>query len=178
MVSFHRRMNADDLFSVTHIQNDPFTVTFNPRFYNTYLSRFAEQCYVYSSATGGSKGYMIAKDEGYAEKGEYHVHISAVTVAPEYRRQGVSRSLIDRLENDIGRAFNCTFCDLFVKATNSTAISVYQNLNYVVYRTIKKYYDKEDGLDMRHSLFADPTCASERTPKGQAVINKWVDYPL
>lgn len=170
-------MSYDDLFEVAHVNIDPFTVTFDPPFYTEYLSRFPEQCFVCSSATGAIKGYMIGKDEGYAEKDEYHVHISAVTVAAEYRRQGAARLLIARLE-EIGDILGCTFCDLFVKVSNGTAAKLYEALKYVKYREIRNYYGTEDGLDMRHALAKDVDRVSERPPKGSGVLNKWINYPL
>lgn len=33
------------------------------------------------------------------KKGNWHGHISAITVAPEYRKQGVARFLMNYIEN-------------------------------------------------------------------------------
>lgn len=62
---------------------------------------------------------MIGKDEG-RTKDEYHIHVSAVTVAPEYRKLQVGTKLMNKLE-DVGNAYKCMFCDLFVKDDNTKA---------------------------------------------------------
>ena len=48
---------------------------------------------------------MIGKDEG-RTKDEYHIHVSAVTVAPEYRKLQVGTRLMNKLE-DVGNAYKC-----------------------------------------------------------------------
>ena len=40
---------------------------------------------------------MIGKDEGRTDD-EYHIHVSAVTVAPEYRKLSVGTRLMNKLE--------------------------------------------------------------------------------
>lgn len=82
-----------------------------------------------------------------------------MTVAPEYRRLGLARRLMQELERvseDIYRGF---FVDLFVRASNVTAITMYQKLGYAVFRRVIGYYgrtsaavdDSEDAFDMRRA---------------------------
>jgi N-terminal acetyltransferase B complex catalytic subunit len=40
---------------------------------------------------------VLGKAEGYKEN--WHGHVTAVTVAPEYRRLGLAKQLMDSLEN-------------------------------------------------------------------------------
>lgn len=50
------------------------------------------------------------------------------------------------------------FVDLFVRVSNSVAITMYENLGYTVYRKVLQYYsgDKdEDAYDMRKALSRD-----------------------
>ena len=50
------------------------------------------------------------------------------------------------------------FVDLFVRVSNSVAITMYENLGYTVYRKVLQYYsgDKdEDAFDMRKALSID-----------------------
>jgi N-terminal acetyltransferase B complex catalytic subunit len=51
--------------------------------------------------------------------------------------------------------------DLFVRASNTVAIQMYEKLGYSIYRTVNKYYSSsidnsgEDAYDMRKSLSRD-----------------------
>ena len=46
--------------------------------------------------------------------------------------------------------------DLFVRCSNTVAISMYEKFGYKTYRKISRYYSDEDGLDMRKSNSLDP----------------------
>ncbi len=41
----------------------------------------------------------MGKAEGNVEESLWHGHVTALTVAPEYRRMGLARQLMDILEN-------------------------------------------------------------------------------
>ncbi|KAG2267470.1 hypothetical protein Bca52824_062025 [Brassica carinata] len=48
------------------------------------------------------------------------------------------------------------FVDLFVRASNTPAIKMYEKLGYIIYRRVLRYYSgEEDGLDMRKALSRD-----------------------
>lgn len=50
------------------------------------------------------------------------------------------------------------FVDLFVRESNTAAISMYQRMGYSVYRRVLDYYSgfkSEDGLDLRKALPRD-----------------------
>jgi N-terminal acetyltransferase B complex catalytic subunit len=108
-------------------------------------------------------GYMLGKVEG--EDKLWHGHVSAVTVAPEYRRLGLAKTLMDDLEETCIRTYNAYFVDLFVRASNHLAISMYEKFGYVTYRRVLDYYssggilssevETEDALDMRKALPRD-----------------------
>uniref|UniRef100_A0A368UIE5 N-acetyltransferase domain-containing protein n=1 Tax=Glycine max TaxID=3847 RepID=A0A368UIE5_SOYBN len=97
---------------------------------------------------------IMGKVEGQGES--WHGHVTAVTVAPEYRRQQLAKKLMNLLEDisdNIDKAF---FVDLFVRASNAPAIKMYEKLGYVIYRRVLRYYSgEEDGLDMRKALSRD-----------------------
>jgi len=62
------------------------------------------------------------------------------------------------------------FVDLFVRATNLFAISMYKHMGYVVYRTVQGYYNDargkpEDGLDMRKAMSRDKTKSTLKAEK-------------
>lgn len=109
------------------------------------------------SVLGGRvMGYMIAKSEGYGEN--WHGHVTALSVAPEYRRMGLASRLMLEFEDTSDRK-KCYFADLFVRASNELGHSVYTKLGYIIYRRVLNYYagkdDGEDAFDMRKALSAD-----------------------
>ena len=97
----------------------------------------------------------MGKAEGQGEL--WHGHVTAVTVAPEYRRLGLANQLMDSLEQVSEFAYNAFFVDLFVRVSNALAITMYRKMGYVVYRQIVEYYSgEEDAYDMRKALPRDP----------------------
>lgn len=82
-------------------------------------------------------------------------------MAPQFRRQGLARSLMDYLEEVTIKRHDGFFVDLFVRPSNEVAINMYKSLGYIVYRTVVKYYsggadsDDEDAYDMRKAMPRD-----------------------
>lgn len=100
-------------------------------------------------------GYIMGKAEGSADL--WHGHVTALTVAPEYRRLGLAAKLMNILE-DISEKKRCYFVDLFVRVSNKVAVDMYNKLGYTVYRTVIEYYSgevDEDAYDMRKALSRD-----------------------
>lgn len=81
---------------------------------------------------------VIGKAEGVNL--EWHGHITALTVAPEYRRLSLARKMIDLLELVSDKGYKGYFVDLYVRCTNAVAISMYERLGYSVYRRVREYY--------------------------------------
>eukprot|EP00747_Dinoflagellata_sp_TGD_P088379 gnl/TRDRNA2_/TRDRNA2_163979_c0_seq1.p1 gnl/TRDRNA2_/TRDRNA2_163979_c0~~gnl/TRDRNA2_/TRDRNA2_163979_c0_seq1.p1 ORF type:complete len:174 (+),score=32.16 gnl/TRDRNA2_/TRDRNA2_163979_c0_seq1:66-587(+) len=149
-----RPMLVDDLLHFNGVNLDTWTETFNMSFYFNYLTRWPELCVVAESSDGSIAGYIIGKVEGHGE--EWHGHVSAISVAPEFRRTGVANRLMEYLEDVSEKVHDGYFVDLFVRATNSAAINFYHSLGYVVYRTVVGYYSgEEDAYDMRKPLSRD-----------------------
>lgn len=110
----------------------------------------------------------MGKSEG--EDKDWHGHVTALTVAPDYRRLGVGQCLMRHLE-DVSDAGDMYFVDLFVRQSNAKACQMYEKMGYSVYRTILGYYTglhPEDGLDMRKALKRD--VARESLVTGRPVI--------
>lgn len=93
----------------------------------------------------------------------WHGHITALTIAPQYRRLGYGKLLSQSLEKACNQQ-NAWFVDLFVRASNKTAIKMYESMGYSIYRTVVKYYsddptgvskEGEDAFDMRKPLDRD-----------------------
>mmetsp|Transcript_2626 Transcript_2626/g.3697 ORF Transcript_2626/g.3697 Transcript_2626/m.3697 type:complete len:176 (-) Transcript_2626:416-943(-) len=151
-----RRFTMDDLFKFNNVNLDVLTETYNLPFYMSYMSQWPESFTVAEAPDGSLMGYMLGKAEG--EGKLWHGHVSAVTVAPEYRRLGLAKTLMDDLESTCIQVYNAFFVDLFVRASNRLAISMYEKFGYVTYRKVLGYYsgdDPEDALDMRKALPRD-----------------------
>ena len=52
-------------------------------------------------------GYIMGKAEGKGE--QWHGHVTAVTVAPAYRRQGLARTLMGTLEETTEKMYATHF---------------------------------------------------------------------
>jgi len=77
---------------------------------------------------------------GKAEGGYWHGHVTALTVAPNYRRLGLAKTLMDELERVTDTLYKGHFVDLYVRVSNEIAIGMYERLGYSVYRRVVDYY--------------------------------------
>lgn len=149
-----RRFSPYDLFRINPVNLDKLTETYNLHFYFQYMLRWPEFQQTVSALDNTLMAYVIGKTEGYGS--DWHGHVSAVTVAPEYRRLGLATKLMKFTESLSQDTYSCYFVDLFVRKTNSLAISMYKRMGYVVYRTILNYYGGNgDAYDMRKPLARD-----------------------
>ncbi len=57
----------------------------------------------------------------------WHGHVTALTVAPQYRRVGIAQSLTKALEFECEKE-NAWFVDLFVRASNVGAVNLYKGM--------------------------------------------------
>lgn len=165
---------ATDLFNLSDVNLDILTENFPLDFYFEYLILWPQLFFKSTELTLNDErrnisGYMMAKTEG---KGPlWHSHITAVTVAPSFRRISLASKLCQALETitDSG-PHETNFIDLFVKCNNSLAIKLYEKLDYSVYRRVVGYYnssedgypstlkvvdDDKDAFDMRKSMPRD-----------------------
>ena len=149
-----RRFKATDIFDLSLINLDPLTENYNISFYLQYLSWWPEYNKILLSNNKTPMSYLLAKEEG--EDEWWHGHVTAITTASVYRRQGLARMLMYELER-IGDTRECYFIDLFVRMSNSLAIDMYKRLGYTVFRRVLEYYDDEDAFDMRKALQRDTT---------------------
>ena len=64
---------------------------------------------------------------------------------------------MDYLETVSESTYCGYFVDLFVRVSNSLAITMYEKLGYIVYRRVLEYYsgEGEDAFDMRKALQRD-----------------------
>jgi len=178
-MSVLRPFKATDLFKFNNVNLDIWTETYGISFYLTYLSRWPDLCSVQEAPSGRMMGYIFGKAEG--DGLEHHGHVTAITVAPEYRRLGLARKMMNLLElvsDDVYKGF---FVDLYVRCTNELAINMYEGFGYSVYRRVEQYYgslglgraakDEEDAFDMRKPLSRDPHRRSVRTNGRDIIIS-------
>ena len=153
-----RRFSCDDLFVAGNVNLDHFTENFYLPFYLEYLAKWPEYCSTMESPNGKVMGYVYGKVEGISESYPWHGHVTAVTVAPEFRRLGLARELMGLLENVSDLRHRAYFVDLFVRQSNEVAFRMYKQFGYDVYRRVIGYYSgpsQEDAFDMRKSLTRD-----------------------
>jgi N-terminal acetyltransferase B complex catalytic subunit len=150
-----RQFKLTDLFRINNINLDIFTENYGLSFYLHYLTRWPECFFIAENPAQRLMGYIMGKIEGKPEN--YHGHVTALTVAPEFRRIGVSSQLMALLEN-VSEQKKTFFVDLFVRVSNKRAVDMYHKLNYIIYRRILGYYSgerDEDAFDMRKALSRD-----------------------
>ncbi|KAJ2963894.1 hypothetical protein NQZ79_g1054 [Umbelopsis isabellina] len=117
---------------------DVLTETYNISFYLQYLARWPDLFSVQTTAKGNVMGYVMGKAEGIGKN--WHGHVTAITVGPEYRRLGLADGMMDLLEEVSEKTYNGWFVDLYVRVSNAVAIGMYRKFGYSVYRRVKNYY--------------------------------------
>jgi ribosomal protein S18 acetylase RimI-like enzyme len=79
-------------------------------------------------------------------------HLTAVGVAPEYRRRGLARLIMHEIERSL-IARGVGSIKLEVRANNVAAQQLYEQLGYIVTQRMGKYYSNgDDGYSMVKSL--------------------------
>lgn len=70
----------------------------------------------------------------------WHGHVTALTVAPQYRRLGMAQILTKALERGCEEE-NAWFVDLFVREGNKTAVGLYEGIGYAqLFRCVLRDY--------------------------------------
>ncbi|KAG9390155.1 Acetyltransferase (GNAT) family [Carpediemonas membranifera] len=154
-----RMMHVDDMFTFNNVNFDSYTETYRVSFYHNYIARWPGMCQIAQAVNGSIQGYMIGKSEDLSGGADLphslRGHVSAVTVDPRYRRNGVASQLMDNFEAVSEKQYKGYFIDLFVRASNKTAIEFYKRRGYIVYREVANYYGDEDAYDMRKATALD-----------------------
>ncbi|KAF9186452.1 N-terminal acetyltransferase [Haplosporangium sp. Z 11] len=151
-----RQFKATDLFNFNAINLDSLTETYNISFYLSYLARWPDLFSVQCTPSSTLMAYVMGKAEGQGT--DWHGHVTAITVAPEYRRLGLAQGMMALLEQVSEYPYDGYFVDLFVRRSNKVAIEMYTQLGYSIYRTVREYYSgetSEDAFDMRKPLKRD-----------------------
>ncbi|CEF69576.1 N-alpha-acetyltransferase 20 [Strongyloides ratti] len=151
-----RSFMIDDLLHFNNVNIDIMTETYTCGYYLNYIIQWPEYCVTAQDYDDTIMGYVFGKSE--TNGLPWHGHITALTVAEDYRRLGLGSQMIAGLEktSDIQ---DCYFVDLYVRVSNVAAVNMYKKLGYSIYNKIKNYYSgerDEDAYDMRKCLSADP----------------------
>ncbi|KAI9829245.1 MAG: hypothetical protein M1819_006425 [Sarea resinae] len=172
-----RPFHPCDLFEFNLTNLDTLTENYGIDFYFSYLARWPRLFNVSEGPDGRINGYnaIIPTVMGKLESSPpalqhsehalpWHAHITALTVAPSARRQGLAKTLSVSLER-AGDEYNAWFVDLFVRESNKVAQTLYSGMGYSIFRRVVGYYsddptgksDSEDAFDMRKPLARDKT---------------------
>ncbi|EQB59835.1 n-acetyltransferase 5 [Vairimorpha apis BRL 01] len=151
-MNYIKQLEPSDLFNLDLINLDKFSESFHFDYYLFYLLNHSEDCFCIFK-DNKPVGYILSKLE--RKNNINSNHLSAISIAPAFRRFHFGSALMNIFENN-GNFYFCKFADLFVRKNNISAINFYTKLGYNVYRVVKKYYnDEEDAYDMRKSLMHD-----------------------
>ncbi|XP_022264788.1 N-alpha-acetyltransferase 20 isoform X3 [Canis lupus baileyi] len=126
-----RAFTCDDLFRFNNINLDPLTETVALAAFlsqiaaraksiksmflaggsteGKYLAHWPEYFIVAEAPGGELMGYIMGKAEGSVAREEWHGHVTALSVAPEFRRLGLAAKLMELLEEISERYEESTF---------------------------------------------------------------------
>jgi ribosomal-protein-alanine N-acetyltransferase len=134
-------MQLSDLKYVLKIEEQSFSTswTFNAFIYELLVNEKATYCtYKVENQIIGYIGYWLLDDD---------IHITNLAVAPIFRKKGIASQLINYIINkakDIG----VSQVSLEVRVSNYEAIKLYQKIGFIKGKLLKKYYKREDGVEM------------------------------
>lgn len=143
-----RRMREADLPRVMEIERAAFSHPWSEELVRRELAHeFSTVLLATGGATGEVKGFAVVwlvHDE---------LHVLNVAVAPEARRHGVARAILDRVEVQ-GREQGARVAMLEVRRGNAPAIALYRSRGYREVGVRPRYYaeDGEDALVMDKDL--------------------------
>ena len=143
-----RRMREGDLPRVMEIERAAFSHPWSEELVRRELGHeFSTVLLATAGADGGVQGFAVVwlvHDE---------LHVLNVAVAPEARRHGVARAILDQVEAQ-GREQGARVSMLEVRRGNAPAIALYRALGYREVGVRPRYYaeDGEDALVMDKDL--------------------------
>ncbi|MFL5349877.1 MAG: ribosomal protein S18-alanine N-acetyltransferase [Hyalangium sp.] len=142
-----RQMTHEDMPAVIALEKAAFRNPWSPELLRRELDHdWSTILLVEEPHPGGGREllglaiFWIVQDE---------VHVLNVAVAPEHRRRGVGRVLMDEVLAR-GRHRNCALATLEVRRSNEAAIGLYKSLGFRSVGVRPNYYvdEKEDAIVM------------------------------
>lgn len=150
-----RQIVLRDIYCLNRVNLDLFTENYNLRFYSQYLASWPNLCLAAEANDGTIVGYVFGKIEG--DGSDWHGHITAISIATEFRGLGVADQLLDRLEGASWRD-DAHYVDLYVRASNEAGLKLYERRGYKVHEVLSGYYsDGEAAYDMRKYRASSPS---------------------
>jgi [ribosomal protein S18]-alanine N-acetyltransferase len=142
-----RQMTHEDMPAVITLEQAAFRNPWSPELLRRELDHeWSTILLVEEPQPGGHQRllglaiFWIVQDE---------VHVLNVAVAPEHRRRGVGRAVMDEVLGR-GRHRRCVLATLEVRRSNEAAIGLYKSLGFRTVGVRPNYYvdEKEDALVM------------------------------
>jgi ribosomal-protein-alanine N-acetyltransferase len=144
-------LSESDLDEVVEIEKLCFGTPWNRGLFSNELAQ-SEICF-WTKATHrtGAPGASTHRVAGYMGfwKAVDEAHITNMAVRPEYRRQGLARTLAQSVLKQ-ARELGCVRATLEVRPSNLAALSLYESLGFTGVALRPRYYvdNEEDALIM------------------------------
>ncbi|RKP17534.1 acyl-CoA N-acyltransferase [Rozella allomycis CSF55] len=146
-----RLLKPIDLLKLQNINLDYLTENYTIGYYLNYLLRWPKYFIIAENIHKRPMGYKGLEKS-------WHGHVSALSVAFEYRRLGVASFLMTFLENVTDKMY-------VMLRNNQSAVDFYHKIGYTIYREVLNYYcDGENAygilyvfaqIDMRKPMDRD-----------------------
>jgi [ribosomal protein S18]-alanine N-acetyltransferase len=140
-----RRAMPSDLAAITAIEQESFIDPWDQSVFLEALSYYPTTYFV-AVCDGAVAGFVVG---GLEDTGEnIYGHLCNLGVSPRYRRRGIARLLVNRVEHQFALEL-ATAVQLEVRVTNTTAQRFYRKMGYRNVFGIEHYYaNGEDALVM------------------------------
>lgn len=142
-----RRLRTEDLDSVLELQRRSFAHPWSAELFKREMTHDWSTILLAEERLSRTDGrivgfliYWLVHDE---------VHILNLATAPEYRRQGVARALLEATI-ETGRRHKCAMATLEVRRSNEAAIALYRGYGFRPVGVRPNYYvdEGEDAIVM------------------------------
>ncbi len=138
-----RRASQSDLTTIFELEkkcfNDPY-----PMELLIMLQSLYPELFLVAECNNVIVGYVasVIRTDGFG-------HIVSLCVDPEYRRRGIGKQLMTKVEELMKKLFNVCLYRLEVRVSNFIAIMLYESIGYRIQARIPRYYSNgEDAYLM------------------------------
>lgn len=134
-------MQLSDLKTVLKIEEQSFSTswTFNAFIYELLVNEKATYyTFKVKNQIIAYIGYWLLDDD---------IHITNLAVAPIFRKRGVASQLINFIIRK-AKSIGVSQVSLEVRISNQEAIKLYEKIGFNKGKLLKKYYKREDGIEM------------------------------